>query len=55
MAAPRRTGRSRFPLFVLFLTSVTLLTLDARDFGPVERLKDGVAAIYSIIKFRFWG
>ena len=47
MAAPRRTGRSRFPLFVLFLTSVTLLTLDARDFAPVERLKDGVAAVVS--------
>ncbi len=47
MAAPRRTGRSRFPLFVLFLTSVTLLTLDARDFAPVERLKDGIAAVVS--------
>ena len=32
---------------MLFLTSVTLLTLDARDFAPVERLKDGVAAVVS--------
>ena len=47
MAAPRRTGRSRFGLFVLLLTSVTLLTLDARNFGPVETLKDGVAAVVS--------
>lgn len=47
MTAPRRTGRSRFTLFVLMLTTVTLLTLDARDFGPVERLKDGIAAVVS--------
>lgn len=47
MAAPRRTGRSRFTIFVLLLTAVTLLTLDARGFGPVERLKDGVAAVVS--------
>lgn len=47
MAAPRHSGRSRFPLAILLLISVTLLTLDARDFGPVERLKDGVAAVMS--------
>ncbi len=47
MAAPRRSGRSRFTIFVLLLTTVTILTLDARNFGPVERLKDGVAAVVS--------
>ena len=50
MAAPRRSGRSRFSLFILLLASVTLLTLDARDFGPVERLKDGVAAVVSPLR-----
>ncbi|MGI9621887.1 MAG: rod shape-determining protein MreC [Acidimicrobiales bacterium] len=47
MAAPRRSGRSRFGLFVLLLLSVTLLTLDARGSAPVERAKDGVAAVVS--------
>lgn len=47
MAAPRHSGRSRFPLAILLLISVTLLTLDARNFGPVETLKDGVAAVMS--------
>ena len=47
MAAPRRSGRSRFSLFILVLLSATLLTLDARDFGPVEELKDGIAAVVS--------
>lgn len=32
---------------MLFLTSVTLLTLDARDFAPVEGMKDAVAAVVS--------
>ncbi len=50
MAAPRRSGRSRFTLFLLMLLSVTLLTLDARDFGPVERLKDGISAVVSPIR-----
>lgn len=50
MAAPRRSGRSRFPIFVLLLASVTLLTLDARDFGPVETLKDGVSAVLRPIR-----
>ncbi len=47
MALPRHTGRSRFSLFLLILASITLLSLDARDFGPVERLKDGMAAVVS--------
>lgn len=47
MALPRHTGRSRFTLFVLVLTSITLLSLDARDFGPVEGLKNGTATVLS--------
>ncbi len=50
MVAPRRSGRSRFTLFLLMLLSITLLTLDARDFGPVERLKDGISAVVSPIR-----
>ncbi len=47
MVAPRRSGRSRFTLFTLLLLSVTLLTLDARDFAPIDRFKDGIAAAVS--------
>lgn len=47
MALPRHSGRSRFPLVVLLLAAVTLLSLDARDFGPVESLKSGVATALS--------
>ena len=50
MAAPRRSGRSRFSLFILLLLSITLLTLDARGFTPVERMKDGMAAAVSPVR-----
>jgi rod shape-determining protein MreC len=50
MALPRHTGRSKFSLFVLLLASVTLLSLDARDFGPVETLKDGLSAVVSPLR-----
>jgi rod shape-determining protein MreC len=50
MAFSRPAGRSRFTLFVLLLASVTLLTLDARGFGPVQRLEDGVAAVFSPLR-----
>ena len=41
MALSRRTGRSRFTLLVLVLASITLLTLDFRDTGPVQGLREG--------------
>lgn len=50
MAFSRPAGRSRFALFVLLLASVTLLTLDARDFGPAQRLEDGVASVFSPLR-----
>jgi rod shape-determining protein MreC len=50
MALPRHTGRPRFGLFLLILASGTLLSLDARDFGPVETLKDGIAAVVSPVR-----
>lgn len=47
MVAPHQSGRSRFTLFILLLASATLLTLDARGFGPVEQFKNGIAAAVS--------
>jgi rod shape-determining protein MreC len=41
LAVPNRTGRSRLTLVLLLLTSVTLLTLDFRGFGPIESVQDG--------------
>jgi rod shape-determining protein MreC len=43
VANPRRSGRSRLTLALLVLTSVTLLTLDFRDFGPLQSVRDGIA------------
>ena len=46
----RRTGRSRFTLLVLVLASITLLTLDFRDTGPVQGLRDGAAAVFDPVR-----
>src|SRR3954469_2625887 len=46
----RRTGRSRFTLLVLVLASITLLTLDFRDSGPVQSLRDGAAAVFDPVR-----
>jgi len=46
----RRTGRSRFTLLVLVLASITLLTLDFRDTGPVQSLRDGAAAVFDPVR-----
>ncbi|MCB0993506.1 MAG: rod shape-determining protein MreC [Acidimicrobiales bacterium] len=50
MAARGRAGPSRFTLLVLALASLTLVTLDMRDFGPVETLKDGAADLLSPLR-----
>jgi hypothetical protein len=34
---PSRGGRSRYVLALLVATAITLLTLDFRGFGPLER------------------
>jgi rod shape-determining protein MreC len=47
MAVPRRSGRSRFTIFLLLLMTVTLLTLDARNVAVIEKFKDGIAAAVS--------
>jgi rod shape-determining protein MreC len=50
VALSRRTGRSRFTLLVLVLASITLLTLDFRDTGPVQGLRDGAAAVFDPVR-----
>lgn len=42
MALSRHHGRSRFTLILLVLTSVTLLTLDFKGFGPLESARSTV-------------
>lgn len=46
MAVSRRTGRSRFTLFLLILTSVTLLTLDYRGFEPIDQARSAVLSAF---------
>ena len=46
----RRSGRSRFTLLVLVLASITLLTLDFRDTGPVQGLRDGAATVFDPVR-----
>jgi rod shape-determining protein MreC len=45
-----RTGRSRFTLLLLVLTSVTVLTLDFRGAGVVDDLRGGAATIFSPLR-----
>jgi len=42
VATSRRTSRSRFTLVLLVLTSLTLLTLDFRGFGPIDRARNAM-------------
>ena len=50
MALSRRTGRSRFTLVLLILTSVTVLTLDFRGSGTINTLRDGASAVFSPVR-----
>ncbi len=50
MAGPRRYSGSRFVLALLILTSVTLISLDARGYAPVGNLKK--AGIVIVQPFR---
>jgi rod shape-determining protein MreC len=45
VAVSRRTGRRRFPIVLLLLTAVTLLTLDVRGFAPLDSARSGVMAV----------
>ena len=48
MALSRRSGRSRFTLILLVLSSVTILTLDFRGSSAVQGLRDGAAIRLSV-------
>jgi rod shape-determining protein MreC len=43
----QRGGRSRFVLALLLLTAITLATLDARGFGPVESARGAALSVLS--------
>ena len=47
MATGTRTGRSRFTLIFLLLSSATLLTLDAREFEPLQRTEETLSDLIS--------
>lgn len=47
MATGTRTRRSRVTLIFLLLTSATLLTLDARDFEPLQRTEETLTDLFS--------
>jgi rod shape-determining protein MreC len=50
VALSRRTGRSRFTLILLILTSVTVLTLDFRGSGAIATVRDGASAVFSPVR-----
>lgn len=47
MPSSRRFGRSRFTLILLVLASLTILTLDYRDSGPVQGLRNVAGTVFS--------
>jgi rod shape-determining protein MreC len=47
VAPSRRFGRSRFTLILLVLASLTVLTLDYRDTGPVQGLRSVFGTVFS--------
>jgi rod shape-determining protein MreC len=50
VAISRRTGRSRFTLILLILTSVTALTLDFRGSGAINAARDGASTVFSPVR-----
>jgi rod shape-determining protein MreC len=47
VAPSRRFGRSRFTLVLLVLASLTVLTLDYRDTGPVQGIRSVFGTVFS--------
>jgi rod shape-determining protein MreC len=47
---PSRTGRSRFTLLLLVLTSITVLTLDFRGSGAVDDLRDAASTAFAPVR-----
>lgn len=50
MAVANRTGRSRATIVLLIVTSIFLLTLDFRDFGPLESAQSSIRSIFSPVQ-----
>ena len=50
MATGTRTARSRFTLIFLLLSSATLLTLDAREFEPLQRTEETLTDLISPLR-----
>lgn len=50
MVISRRFGRSRFTLAILVLASLTVLTLDFRDSGPVDALRGVAATVFDPVR-----
>jgi len=47
VALSRRSGRSRFTIILLVLTSITFLTLDFRGFGPLDSARSAVLSAFA--------
>lgn len=47
MALSKRIGRSRFTLVLLVLTSLTLVTLDFRGFGPIDSARQAALSVFA--------
>lgn len=45
MAAPERSGRSRLTLVLLVLSTITILTLEFRSFGPLESAQGAIRTV----------
>jgi rod shape-determining protein MreC len=50
VALPRRGGRARYRLALLVLTAVTLLTLDFRSFGPLDRAQSAARDVLAPVR-----
>jgi rod shape-determining protein MreC len=50
VARSQRFGRSRFTLILLVLASLTVLTLDYRDSGPVKDAKEGIGSVFGPVR-----
>ncbi|MEZ5136752.1 MAG: rod shape-determining protein MreC [Acidimicrobiales bacterium] len=55
MAAPGRLNRRRFTIVLLVVTSVSLLTLDFRGFGPLESARSAVLGVLAPVGDFFGG
>lgn len=52
MALSRRSGRSRFTLALLILTSITVLTLDFRGSSAIKSLRRAASTVFSPVRDR---